>query len=228
MSGDDLNLALTSDFPSTTNPDVLALIRATSASPRVAWLSPTTLTGRERFPAAEGLFRSLGVPGLEYCDIDEEPNEAQLARLDEYDVVYLTGGDPVVFRRNIRQHGLAERLRSCVTAGRLLVAASGGAMQLTKNVSLFRLLSGTVDDVVGAHADYEALSMVSYEILPHLNRLDASFLERVRKYSELLSHDVVALEDGAAMIHVSRGDARCTGRAVRFRRGIEAPIDAAA
>ena len=187
-----------------------------------------TSTGRARFPAAQALFRSLGVPGLEYCDIDEELNERQLALLNEYDVVYLTGGDPVVFRRNIRQHGLAERLGACVTAGRLLVAASGGAMQLTKNVSLCRLLSGTVDDVVGAHADYEGLSIVGYEILPHLNRLDAPFLERVRRYSELLPHDVIALEDGAAMIHAGVGSPRCTGRAVRFRRGIESSIDEAA
>jgi peptidase E len=168
------------------------------------------------------------VRDLEYCDIDEEPNESQLAVLDEYDVVYLTGDDPVVFRRNIRQHGLAERLRACLRAGRLLVAASGGAMQLTKNVSLFRLLSATVDDVVGAHAGHDGLSMVGYEMLPHLNRLDASFLEKVRRYSELLPHDVVALEDGAAMIHAGAGSLRCSGRGVRFRRGIESPIDAAA
>jgi hypothetical protein len=101
-------------------------------------------------------------------------------------------------------------------------------MQLTKNVSLFRLLSGTVDDVVRAHAEYDGLSMVGYEILPHLNRLDASFLERVRRYSELVPHDVVALEDGAAMMHDGASSPRCIGRAVRFRRGIESPIDAAA
>ena len=226
--GDEVKLALTSDFPSTPNPDVLAQIRAASASPRIAWISPTTSTGRERFPAAQTLFRSLGVEGLEYCDIDEEPNQSQLNRLDEYDVVYLTGGDPVVFHRNLRQHGLGERLRACMGAGRLLVAASGGAMQLTKNISLFRLLSGTVDDVLGAYAEYEGLSVVDYELLPHLNRLDPSFIERVREYSAHLLHDVVALADGAALIYGGSPGPWCSGRAVRFRHGIDAPIGRAA
>jgi hypothetical protein len=42
--------------------------------------------GRERFPAAQALFESYGFSALDFCDIDEEPNEAQLARLDQYDI----------------------------------------------------------------------------------------------------------------------------------------------
>lgn len=164
--------------------------------------------------------------GLEYCDIDEQPNEHQLAHLDEYDVVYLTGGDPLLFCRRLGRGGLGERLQACLAAGRLLVGASGGAMYLTKNVSLFRLLTGTADDVARTHGNHTGLSMVDYEILPHLNRHDAPFLERVRSYSELLPHDVVALEDGAAMVYTGGGGPRCSGRAVRFRRGTESPIDA--
>jgi hypothetical protein len=97
--------------------------------------------GRERFPAAQELFKSHGFSDLEYCDIDEEPDEGQLARLDQYDVVYLTGGDPIGFRRNI---------------------------------------------------------------------LD------------------IALVDGAAVLHTGGDDYRCVGRAMRFRRGVMAPIEGAA
>ena len=106
-----MNRILTSDFPATTNAAVLECMRAIGASPRVAWIPPFTTVGRERFPAAKKLFESIGFSRLEYCDIDEEPDEAQLARLDDYDVVYLTGGDPLGFRRNIFRSGLSEKLR---------------------------------------------------------------------------------------------------------------------
>jgi hypothetical protein len=40
------------------------------------------------------MFRSLGISTIEIGDIDEEPDEQQLARLDRYDALYFTGGDP--------------------------------------------------------------------------------------------------------------------------------------
>jgi len=214
-----LNLALTSDFPSTANQTVIDRMKASGPSPRVAWIPPLTGMGRERFPAARQLFESYGFPALEYCDIDEEANEEQLARLDQYDVIYLTGGDPIAFRRNILRAGLAMRLRRCLAAARLIVAASGGSMQLTKNVSLFRLLTVTLDEVFATRGEYEALGFVGYEILPHLNRLEPSFVETVRRYSERVPHDIIALADGAAVVHAVADEYRLVGQAARFRNG---------
>ncbi len=101
-------------------------------------------------------------------------------------------------------------------------------MQLTKNVSLFRLLSAPLDEVSGDRAEHEALGFVDYELLPHLNRFEAPFLETVRRYSERVPHDIIALADGAAVLHSSSGDYRCVGRAARFRNGVMSPIEAEA
>jgi peptidase E len=220
-----MNLALTSDFPSTPNPLVFDSIRRASPRPRIAWIPPFTTVGRERFPAARALFGVHGFADVEYCDIDEAPDERQLAHLDRYDVVYLTGGDPIGFRRNILRTGLAGPLRRSLAAGRLIVAASGGSMQLTRNVSLFRLLTASLDDVLAHHGEYEGLGLVGYEILPHLNRLNASFLENVRRYSEGVAHDVVALADGAAVLHAGGEGYTCAGEAARFRSGARMPIE---
>ena len=223
-----MNLALTSDLPSTANQAVFALMRGISPRPRIAWIAPLTVEGRARFPAAQEVFKSYGFSDLEYCDIDEEPNEAQLTHLDEYDVVYLAGGEPIGFRRNILRAGLPAVLRSYLAAGRLIVAASGGSMQLTKNVSLFRLLSATLDEVVAHRGEYEALGVVDYELLPHLDRFEPSFMETVRCYSERVAHDIIALADGAAVLHAGGKDYRCVGRAARFSNGVRTSIDAAA
>jgi peptidase E len=220
-----VKLVLTSDFPSTSNDMVVDQIRSVGLHPRVAWVPPFTSIGRERFPAAQALFKSLGVPTLDYCDIDQEPNQTQLDELDEYDVIYLTGGDPIGFRRSIINSRLSGRLRGCVANGRLIVAASGGAMQFTNNLSLFRLLTKTVSDVVAERDEYDALGMVDYELLPHVNRLDAPFMAKVQHYSERVTNDVVALEDGAALLHEDQGSYRSVGRAVRFRGGVRTDIE---
>jgi len=223
-----MNLALTSDFPATANQVVVNRMRSTGRCPRVAWIPPFTAMGRTRFPAAQKLFESYGFSDVEYCDIDEEPNERQLARLDEYDVVYLTGGDPIGFLRNILRAGLPSRLRHRLAVGGLIVGASGGSMQLTRNVSLFRLRSMPLEEVFANRGKYKALGVVGNELLPHVNRFEPPFLETVRRYSERVAHDVIALADGAAVLHTSSEDYRCVGQAVRFRKGDMARIEGAA
>lgn len=223
-----MNLVLTSDLPSTGNDRVFDWMRATSARPRIAWIAPFTDIGRKRFAHAQTRFAAHGFDRLEYCDIDEETNLIQLSQLVAYDIIYLAGGDPIRFRRNILRTGLSGRLRRCLGAGRLVVAASGGSMQLTQNVSLFRLLTGTIDEVLANRADYQALGLVAYEILPHLNTYDANFLEQVRRYSERVDLDIIALHDGAAVFHTSRDQYHCVGHVERFRNGVATSIDPAA
>jgi peptidase E len=173
---------------------------------------------------AQAIFRSLGIEHLECVDIDAEPNIAHLRLSERYDVVYLTGGDPLLFRRNIRRSGLADQLRAFRASGRIIVGASGGAMQLTQNVSLFRLQSGSVDDVITAHDEFDGLGFVDAEILPHLDKHDAAFLEKVTKYSERIPHDVIAVADGGAVICDDEGPLRVFGEAQRFRKGVRSPI----
>ena len=108
-----MKLVLTSDFPSTTNDVVIAHIRNVGMRPRVAWVPPFTAVGRERFPAARVVFQSFGVQTLDYRDIDRAPNEPQLDGLNRYDAIYLTGGDPLGFRRNIVNSRLSARLKEC-------------------------------------------------------------------------------------------------------------------
>src|SRR5262245_25016855 len=167
-----LRLVLTSNFPSTPTEAVSECLRSAAANPLVAWIPPLTSKGRERFRAAQQAFRSLGVSSLEFCDIDEEPDERQLSRRDRYEALCVSGVDPLVFRSNIERSGMAAGLRAYLWSGRLVVAASGGAMQFTANVSLYRLLTATVDAVVGEYAAHAGLGVVGYELLPHVNTLD--------------------------------------------------------
>jgi peptidase E len=219
-------LALTSDFPSTAIGEVFDFMRLSGPRPRIAWMPPFTRTGRECFPLAQALFAAQGFADLEFCDIDDDPNQEQLARLERYDVIYLSGGDPIGFRKNLHRSGADAGLRRFRDAGLPMVGASGGAMQLTKNVSLYCLLTSSLDEVLRDRKNYEGLGFVDYELLPHLNRFEPSFVETVRRYSKGVSHDVIGLADGAALLHYGLDAYRVHGRAVLFRHGEIMQIEA--
>jgi peptidase E len=213
-----MDLILTSDFPATPNARVAATIAARAPAPRIAWIPPHTDRGGNNFAAARDQFAAIGLPELECVDIDEERDEVQIAYLHEFDVVYLSGGDPVRFRYNAMRSGLFGRLRQVASAGRLIVAASGGALLLTPNVSLYRLQNEPVEEVVASRGRFDGLGVVGYELLPHVNRWEPGFLDSVRAYSDRIDHDIVAVADGVALVH-SHGDMEATGAITRYRKG---------
>ncbi|MEP7314037.1 MAG: Type 1 glutamine amidotransferase-like domain-containing protein [Pseudomonadota bacterium] len=222
-----MNLVLTSNLPSTSTNAVLASMRSTRPRPRIAWIPPHTEAGHKRFEAARGQFRGLGFDAVDCCDIDRERDEAQLAGLPDYDIIFLSGGDPVRFRRSLYASGVHALLTKAIAAGRLVIAASGGSMLLTNNVSLFRLQSHPLIDVIEQRMNHETLNLVPYEFLPHLNNHPPAFLETVRLYSEQIAHDIVGLVDGGAILHTSSKDYEIVGRAVVFHRGRMREIDTA-
>ena len=214
-----MGLILTSDFPATATAAIVDRIKAVAQGPRIAWIPPYTDKEGARFSEAGLRFGEAGFDQLEYLDIDEDLDQVQLAYLHEFDVIYLSGGDPVRFRYNALRAGLAGRLRQCAALGRLIVGAGGGALMLTPNISLFRLQSESVGDVLATRGRFDALGAVSFELLPHANRLDAGFMNKVRGYSERIDADIVAVADGAAIFSASPGEFQHVGVVTRYRRG---------
>jgi hypothetical protein len=77
-------------------------------------------------------------------------------------------------------------------------------MQLTKNISVFRLTEFEVDEVIVQWSEYKALDIVPYEFLPHLNLHSETFLEKVRLYSQAINHPVIGVEWWSPNLHVSK------------------------
>ena len=92
-------------------------------------------------------------------------------------------------------------------------------MQLTRNLSIFRLLTTPLDEVVAQREEYDGIGLVDYEILPHLDRHEPSFIQIVQRYSACVEHDIIALADGAAMVHTRADKYSVIGRAALFRGG---------
>ena len=213
-----MKLLLTSDFPLSRNEIILEHIRSKGSNPRIAWIPPFSKEGHERFPKAKESFKSFGFTNLDFIDIDEDLDERQLDYLNKYDVIYLTGGNPISFKQNILQSGLESHLLNLIVEDTLIMGASGGSMQFTKNVSLFRLVTETVEQVIREHPNYEGLNIVNYEFLPHYNSMESSFIEKVSEYSKGIDHDIVSITDGSAIFH-NNNEIVYIGNTVRFHDG---------
>ena len=74
-------------------------------------------------------------------------------------------------------------------------------------------------DVLATRARFEALGAVPYELVPHRDRLPASFLDRVQAYSAHLDHDVIVLADGGALLHLGSAPPASDGAITRYRKG---------
>ena len=214
-----MNLILASDFPSTAQPAIVERIKAAGTDPRIAWIPALTDTGRSRFAEARTRFADIGLDRLEYLDIDEDLDQVQIAYLHEFDVICLTADDPVRFRYNAIRAGLAGRLRQCVTLGRVVVGTSGGALLLTPNVSLSRLQTESVDDVLATRGRFDAIGAVSFEVLPHANRWDEALRVKVQQYSAAVDSDIVAMDDGGAVLASASAGVEHVGTVTIYRRG---------
>ncbi|MCH5200022.1 MAG: Type 1 glutamine amidotransferase-like domain-containing protein [Oscillospiraceae bacterium] len=59
------------------------------------------------------------------CDLHDALN---VSISDEYDVIYLCGGDPTYLLRRIREHGFDKELESFINHGGVVVGVSAGSM----------------------------------------------------------------------------------------------------
>ena len=195
-----MRIVLTSNFPRPGNERVADYLRATCGMSSIAWCAAQP--DAVRFADAQAEFSAYGFDDLRWLSADRAS------------AIYLSGGDPLVFR--------AALLRSPLPAqcAATLVGASGGAMQLTPNLSLFRLLQHDVSQVLEQRRDHAALGLVPFEILPHHDRQSPELLAAVRQYSAAIDNDIWCLADGAAVVQEADGSIGCIGQARCLRGGV--------
>lgn len=207
-------LILTSSFPVEGNDEVFQYLTQVNANPRIAWIPPVPDISGRYFQIARDAFAKHGFTRLQGINLDDLHNAGELSAA--FDLVYLTGGNPIVFRDNSLSVGLSSRLRAFLNRGGVIIGASGGAMLLTRNVALFRLEGGTFSDAVASHDALTATGLLDYEMLPHANRFGVTVIEQLGEYARRVACDVIALNDGAAIIHTTATDYGCIGVVMRY------------
>jgi hypothetical protein len=194
-----MRLILTSNFPRPGNDEVAAYMHDELGVTRVAWISGTP--DMERFESARTEFAGHG-----FHDLRPLPLAARLpAGLTPSTALYFSGGDPAAFRAALAGSAIESWIKRLAASPLVLIGASGGAMQFTPNVSLFRLMSCSVQEVLAQRSGHRALGLVPFEILPHFDRQPAELREKARRYSEQVDEAIWCVADGAAVATTSAG-----------------------
>ena len=127
-------------------------------------------------------------------------NENQ--QLDNYDVIYICGGNVFYLIQMIKQCCAEDTLRKAVKE-KVVVGVSAGSLIMQKDLELIRDLIPRMNKRVKLK-DLTALDVTNgIEHLPHKTRyigiIDA-FEKRVKTYERKVGHKVVCLEDGQGII----------------------------
>ena len=212
--GSQHHLVLTSNLPRQGNTEVARHLIERASVKSLTWTSARPNEGVRR--EARDDFKSLGFREVVQLSLaDKFPSQSDITS-----AAYLSGGDPIEFREALIASTFDNWLTGAYQAGRVLLGASGGAMQFTSNVSLFRLIELDLDSVLEQRANYRGLGLVPFEILPHFERHSPEFIEKVRRYSERVNNDIWCLPDGSAIAVVGNGQAVPIGNPKRLVAGV--------
>lgn len=203
-----LRYLLTSNFPQRPSGAIARFLHSAHVVGPVAWMAPAA--DGARFAAASVAFAEDGLGPL----VDVSGTEV-FAVEPGIRAVYLSGGDPLTFRRRLLETGMDVWLRSNASSASPLpvIAASGGAMQLTANLSLFRLLTHPLHSVLDERPEFAGLGVVSCEVIPHADRQPESLLTAAKHYAAQVGHSIWSLPDGCAVAYLSSNEVVPVGAA---------------
>lgn len=124
--------------------------------------------------------------------LDREP----AAKLCEYDVVELMGGNPYYLLRSIREHKAEAALHHIAEHG-FLIGWSGGAIVLQQTISLVSAYLPQLNQY--NVTDFTGLSLTDVQILPHYSvmlKKDPQLEEKCKAYEQKNHCEVTRLNDG--------------------------------
>lgn len=165
-------------------------------------------------------YKKLGFEDFFFFDLDDEYDELRINELLSCNIIHLSAGDPLYFVQNIKKRNFVNVLRYFVDQGGILVGVSGGSLQLTKTVAIYKSSIGNLRDVT--YEDYlglSALNLVDFEFLPHYNRWSQDFIDTVKAYSAKFSCLIYACRDGDGIL-VNNNEIEFIGNITKIENGV--------
>ena len=206
------HILLYSDFhPGTSDlvdHELLSLMHGKSC--RVGYIPSDSDTKRRYFAKVERAYSEIGIQRLMYFDLGEEFSEQLIPQLFDCDAIHLSGGDPFRFLALMKQRRFADRLKTYLAKGGILVGVSAGAMILTRSLDII----AAVDEPKMAKKPSPALGFLPFEFYPHFKGDDAT-ASLIQRYCTARRVQVFACDDDAG-IRVSDGDMKMLGAVTKF------------
>ena len=149
-------------------------------------------------------YRNYGIRDILFFDLYDEFNPLKIDYLLKCDIIHLSAGNPIEFRKAMKRRKMENVLANYVDQGGIIVGVSGGAVQLGKTINLFQMFIGDFN------IDLEALQLVDFDFLPHYNRWNDGYKREVIDYARTTGTTVYAANDGDGII-VENGKVQMIG-----------------
>ncbi len=200
-----MNLAFYSDAKPDQNKsfDIEVVKLMPNKEARWAFIPSQTDSDRKYYRRFIDYYSSLEYRNFEYLDFDLEFEQNNLARLNEFDAVYLSGGNTFYFLSRIKQTGADSALRDFAKLpGKVLVGVSAGAMIMTPtimNTVIQHQIKGDFEELNKCGlTDYSGLALVNFEFVPHFTVESKG--EMIKKYVPQTNNKVYGCPDGSGII----------------------------
>ena len=154
---------------------------------RIAYNRDEDSLARSRAPLAE-----LGVKDENMHIIDISKDEKSDS-LDDYDAVYVLGGNTFAILDKIRKLGMEKMIIDFINSGKLYIGISAGSMIVGPNIGVSGI--GEENDV--GLTDFSGLNIIDFEISPHFNDEEAII---IKKFQSKADYKIQGLEDGKAIV----------------------------
>lgn len=161
---------------------------------QVGYIPSTEDKRKQYFQTKVQYYQDYGVTNFLYFDLYSEFNSLKIKDLLQCDMIHLSAGNPVDFGNAMTHRGMGKILVEYVQNGGIIVGVSGGGVLLGESVNLFQLF---IDD---DKQSSETLQFVDFEFLPHYNRWNDDFKQKVREYSERRKKKIVCVNDGDGLM----------------------------
>jgi dipeptidase E len=172
---------------------------------KIGYIPSTEDKEKKYFHMKARYYRDYGVQDVLFFDLYEEFDSSKVDELLRCDVIHLSAGDPIEGRKVMKKRKMDDVLRKYVHQGGTIVGVSGGAVQLGKSIKLYELFTGE------SHDELDALQLVDFEFLPHYNRWNEDFKQKVLAYVETTGTTVYTANDGDGMIVDEDGSIQLIG-----------------
>ena len=178
-------------IPPITDPIDERLFAMLPRIPRIGYLPASPDSDRTWFKDRQTYYARYGAT-LEFFGLEKEFQPDQIPDLFQCDAIHLTGGNTFRFSYWLQTRGLFDHLKRYVASGGVLIGVSAGAIMMTPDISSSAYCG---DEPYPALQNNDGLSLVDFEIIPHIESQDD-----LTEFAKLRPRMLYGIPDGSAII----------------------------
>lgn len=131
---------------------------------------------------------------VDYFNLGDSFSDSQIASLQDYKIIYLSGGNTFTFMNDARKRGLKNILETFLKNDGLLIGASAGSIMCTDSIEI---ALDSDENKVGM-TDFSGFGFVNLTFYPHSNKSNNENLS-LKEYQKKHRGEIIVCEDGAGL-----------------------------